>query len=578
MREVDFFQLPRPIQDRFVGAAQGGVPSPIMVSRPRQFAHLIWFGAAAISFAILLLVARAGFGALDSSLALQSPVWLPVYGALAGLSAFCLLRGSACTQRERLLPYRPWVYFFPVGIIDARNPKLRVFEATEIDSVEGVAGSSKVTVRAGGETFVFDVGDAKNVQVAQSAIDEAKRLLRHADETHNRRDRAVLDPISDTGFSNPFSPKTPLVRREALPLVKSVPVALLLGVVLGSGLWWLRNNGSADRLYANARQQNDLAAYRAYLQRGGSRSDVTEVLLPRAELEQARKAGSLEAIEEFIRTHPNSKIHAEVASAEREVLLKKLEEAAAVGTITALDEFSRAHKRHDLVRPELERARQAVYTRALHDFKAQASPRNAEVVPFFERLLRYAQAHGPRVEIRFQRKVAGSSASIEQAVQKHTYYMGTVSLPTQYFDEAHARVRERDSAEKIIERLQKAFPPDILKFEHGAPLGENEELPDPVKVPTLFVQHTVQMNGLYLSRNPRGVFVGLGALFNGTFVVPGASERLETKFSQWRPPDTSLLEKEGASVPQVYEASAVEAFDKFRRRLLATIFDKAGAE
>lgn len=573
MRELDFFQLPRPIQDRFIGAAQGGVPSPVMVARPRRWEPLAWYAAGAASFALTLGVARLGFGRLDSVAALQPAAWLPLYAAFAALSVFCVLRGSARAQRDRALPFRPWVYLFPVGIVDARKPKLRVYDITEVQSVEG--SGARVSLRLGsGEVFVFDVGDARNAEVAKNAVEEAKRLYRHAEESQSRRDRAALDPLSDTGFSNPFSPKTPLRRLEPLPLIKSVPAAIVLGAAVGLSIWWLRNRASEERLYAAARQQDDDAGYRAYLARGGHRADVTEILLPRAELKVARQTGDPEAIRRFIEQHPNSKIAAEVATAHRAILLELLERARAQGTVTALDEFTRANPGSELVRPELTRARDQVYRRALEDFRKQASSSNPEVVAFFERLLAHAKTHGPKVLVRFQAKLSPSTSNIEQALQKHNHYMGTVSLPAQYFDARRARAREAVAAAVLIERLQAAFPPDVLKFELGEPVPDEQPLPEQVQVPTLFVQHTVQMNGLYLSRNPRGIYVGLGTLFHSSFRVPGDEEPFNLKFSQWRPPDTSLLEKEGGSVEAVYESSASEAFDKFTKRFLATVFEK----
>jgi hypothetical protein len=570
MREIDFYQLPRPIQDRFIGATQGGVPSPIMVARPKSRRALTWFTCAAAALVATLAVARLGFGSLESAFALHAPRLIPLYVALTACSVFCLLRGLACQKRESMAPYRPWVYFFPIGIVDARAPKLRVFDVHEIESLER-SGSAGVSVRvSSGEQFVFEVGEPRNVELAKAVLDEARRAVRQADETQSRRDRAVLDPLWDTGFSNPFSPKTSLVRKEPLRLLATVPLALVLGVVLGAGIWLLRNSTSEQRLYVRARQRDELAGYRAYLARGGHRADVLDILLPRAELRAVRASGNLAAIERFIAAHPNSKISGEIAAAHRDVLLELLEQAKAAGTISALDEFQRRNPQHSLVQRELGHAREQVYARAFKKFQAQAQ--DEEAVRFFERLLVYARQHGPDVQIRFQRRLASSTDSIERGLQKNPYFMGTVSLPSQYFDAARARRREQRAAQRLVARFAETFPPDVLKLELGAPLPESEQIPASVTVPTLFIKHTLEMNGLYLSRNPRGIFVGMGILFQSVFRVPGDAKPLEVKFSQWRPPELALYEREGATIEQVYEATAAEAFERFTKRFIASVF------
>ena len=570
MRQVDFFQLPRPIQDRFVGAAQGGVPNPILVSRSRPLTALIWYAVGGAILALTLFIARLGFGKLDSSLALQSPALIAVYACTIGASLFCLLRGVAITQAERLLPYRPWIYLFPVGIVDARAPSFRVFDATEVEAVEAAGGRLRVRV-SGGEQFLFEVGDPKNIEIAKSAIEESQRALRHAEESLNRRDRAVLDPLSDTGFSNPFSPKTPLIKRESIPLFASVPLAVIGGLALGAGIWWVRNRGSEERLYANARRQDDLAGYKAYLERGGQRADVKNILLPRAELKRAKDSGDAKAVERFAAANPNSEIKHEITTAYRDVLLGQLAKAEAQGSMTALSEFQANSPRHDLVMPELERAKDQVYARALAAFKAKANP---DAVPFFTRLLAYARKHGPKVELRFQRRIAQSNETMELAIQKNPYYMGTSSLPSQYLGASHAAKREAKAAATLIERLGQLFPPDVLSFQSGPPL-EGETLPAEVKLPTLMIQHVVQLNGVYQSRVPRGVFLGMGMVFSSALRIPGEAKTMDVKLSLWSPPDLSAFESGEATVEQVYEKTLSEAFDRFVKRYLASVLAKS---
>src|SRR5206468_357661 len=106
-------------------------------------------------------------------------------------------------------------------------------------------------------------------------------------------------------------------------------------------------------------------------------------------------------------------------------------------------------------------------------------------------------------------------------IKKSPFFMGTTSIPSQYFDDAHARPREAAAAKAIVARFASAFPPDILALDLGAPVPENEGPLPPNKIPTMFVEHSAEMSGAsYLSANPRGVFVGLGMLFEVSFRFP----------------------------------------------------------
>ena len=70
-------------------------------------------------------------------------------------------------------------------------------------------------------------------------------------------------------------------------------LVLAMGSAAGVGLWKLRNMRRAERLYINARALNTTRAYRDYLARGGTNSEIRDVLLPKAELREARRPAML---------------------------------------------------------------------------------------------------------------------------------------------------------------------------------------------------------------------------------------------------------------------------------------------
>ena len=262
-------------------------------------------------------------------------------------------------------------------------------------------------------------------------------------------------------------------------------------------------------------------------------------VLPRAELE-AVKDGSVEAIEKFIATHPTSRIQTEVSSALRQAMLVELESVKKAGTVSALTDFAKRHP-NNLVDAELRQAIHAVYQTALARYKKESGTRDQNVLTFVERLLAYAEKNGPRAEIRFRRKPTKSMEIADAAIKKSPFFMGNPSVPSQYFDDAHARSREAVAGKAIVSRFAAAFPPDILALDVGQPLLETDPPLPPSKIPTMFVEHSAEMSGAsYLSANPRGVFVGLGMLFEVVFRIPDEGKPQKYRFSAWRPLDTTV--------------------------------------
>ena len=80
----------------------------------------------------------------------------------------------------------------------------------------------------------------------------------------------------------------------------------------------------------------------------------------------------------------------------------------------------------------------------------------------------------------------------------------------------------------------------------------------------------------YLSAAPRGVFVGLGLVFEVNFRLPDEGKPQKYRLSTWRPPDTTISKGdfptfEGA----VYETMASEGFAQFSQKYLSTFFARA---
>jgi hypothetical protein len=560
--DVDFYTLERPVQDRFSDATRSiGVPTPIVREPPVERGSSYWFAAAAFILAGFVGWVLRGFGSLESAKAIVPLPFAAGYALLAGAVAFCLLRAAALRNSRATLPYQPGLYLFPAGVFDARTERLRVFRHPELRGAAVDGRSIRVTAE-GGE-FVLRLPTAESAGLVLRAFESGREQFEQATQSANRREQAMLDPLVDSGFSSPFSPQLRLLRGEPLwaKLGPALGLAIVLGAWAGPAVWKARNVLSERRIYAAARGRDTASAYRAYLARGGARRDVSDILLPRGELRKALADGTVEALERFADAHPASKIQAEIQAALHAVIQKELAVAELAGTVTALREFREKRARYPFIAAPVEAATIGIYRGLLRGFSAERDP---VAVSFFERLLGYSKVHGPKVTLQFVRRLPESVQAADLQVTRSAYFMGKQSNPSQYFTGDYAERREKAALDRIAAVISEPFPRDVLAVEAAPTITDPGVSPVP-SGPTLLIEYSPEMAGGYMSPKPRGVFVGVGMTFKATFSIPGDSQPLEYKSSQWRTPNPLILKLEGTTVADVYERMAADGFDKFTK-------------
>jgi hypothetical protein len=555
--DVDFYTLERPVQDRFADATRSiGLPSPILHEAPADRRVALWLGAAiAFAGAVAWLVPR-GFGSLASPVAIAPPAFAGIYALGVGAVTFCVLRALSISNARTTIPYRAGLYLFPAGVFDARSEPMRVFLHPELRGAS-IDGTGLRVTSAHGD-FVFRLPDVSTAEQMKGAFDRGRAQYEQAVVSDNRREQAMLDPLVNSGFSSPFSPQQRLIRRRPVWAKVAPLLALVAGIAVGPAVWKARNLSSERRLYATAIAIDQIAAYRAYVARGGPRPEVPEVLLPRAELRQAASAGTVEALEGFVATHPGTKIRAEADAALRAALAQELAAAVQTGTVTALRDFGEKRAAYAFLQPAITAATAAVYRGALDKFAAGRDPRAAA---FLERVLAYTRSHGPRVAVRFLRRLKDSVAAADAQVKMSAYFMGKQSTPSQYFVGEYASRREGAASLRIAHAFAAVFPPDILRVEMDPTVTDGAA--PPLNGPTIVVEYMPDMAGGYMSPKPRGVFVGVGLTFRASFQIPGDDQLLEVRGSLWRTPNPQILRGEGTTVADVYERMAADGFAKF---------------
>ncbi|HEY3494316.1 MAG TPA: hypothetical protein VGK73_06510 [Polyangiaceae bacterium] len=558
MKRIDFFSLLRPVEERFVDAARGqGVPAPLLVAKePLPFAALRWGALGVLLLALWAWVSTLGYGKLESSIALQPVSLLVLHLLLPAGAVLAGFRARSCLRARLRLPFTPTVYLFPIGVIDARTQSLAIHGWDELTSKNISASRARLVFREG--RFDFPIANAEQGRELERRVTELSEQV--ASGKLSEHDLVLLDPLRDNGFRNPFSPTESMLPPKP-PKIPLVPIAAALGAaLLGYGVWAARNSLGERALFERAHQLDTVTAYKEYLARGGKRTEVVDLLLPRAELRTAVAENSVEGIERYSASHPNTKIAGEVQSALRAALLRDLETAKAKNSITALREYETRHKAHLELVPELAQARYAYLSGVLERYHRDHKP-SRELWQLARRLIVYADKHGPEIEIRFSQRESRTLEKNERMLMASAYYGGEKTLPSRYLVGPPVRKAEERAAKEFIAQFSKLFPEDLLHFKQGAPVDAAAEKPKFDK-PTLFVGFRLEISSTFVSKRPRAIFTGVGLIAETSLNLPDKEPPHEFKHTAWHIPDIRRIEAESIPADTVYPELVAKAFTR----------------
>jgi hypothetical protein len=576
-KRVDFYLLPRPVQDRFVAATRGTAPpAPILFERAPRTKVWAFLGASAVASLLALLLLHAGWGDLSSPLALQGAKLVLVDVFLWAAAAYGVVHAMALLRAPDSLPYTAGIYLFPACLVEALGPVLRVWAVGDAESVERMAGPV-----AG---VVLRMGDGSRVAVRARRGEDAERAERQVTQTRAELARALaeedahllaeLDPLHNGALSSPIGPTEAMTRAVPGWTRYDWAIAAGLGMVLGLGLEWGRNGMSDDAMFRAVQASVSVPAYQQYLAQDGRHSgEVREVLLPRAELGAVASQGSVEAVEAFARAHPSSKIDPEIHTALRRMMGGELDKAKKVGTVAALDQFARAFPDGHFG-PELRAARHALYAQALAGWRAKTRA-DAATGAFVERLFAWAEKSGsPVCEMRFRTRPSHSLDDADKQIMKSNHYPGPDALPSKYVTMAAMRPREQRVQGDMVQGFAAEIPPDVLVMRAGEPLAV--DAPNPTAVPTLVVDYSPEWSHVNTtSLKPNTVFAGYNFAFDATFVLPEGAP-LDVKVKSWRGAELWKVKDDSLSredlEQKVYDMMFDGAFDQLDKKLQETFF------
>ena len=576
-KKVDFYLLPRPIQDRFVAATRRTAPpAPVLFQKaPRTMAWAFLVGSAVVAL-VAIFVLRAGWGDVTSSLALHGVKLVVLDVLLWAAATYGVVHAMALIRALDSLPYKAGTYLFPGCLVEALGPVLRVWAVVDAESVERLA-----TPAPGLE---LRMRDGSRVSVLAPNVEEAERADKQLTQTRAELARAVaedeahvlaeLDPLHDSALSSPIGPTE--MMKPAVPAWTRFDwaVAAVLGLALGLGLGWARNGMSDDAMYRSVAASGSVPTYQLYLSQGGRHSeDVRDVLLPRAELQTAEAGGSVEAVQAFAQAHASSKIGPEIDGALRRAMLAELDKARKLGTVGGLDDFARKYPDNNLA-PELKAARHALYAQALAGWKKKAQA-DAGTNAFMERLLAWVEKSGsPACDVRFRLTPSKSLDAADKKAMKSMHYPGPDALPSKYVPTAAMRAREQRVAADVVKGFADEIPPDVLAVRAGEPLDAGA--PNPTGVPTLVIDYSPEWSHVNtVSIKPNTLFAGFNFAFDASFVLPEGAP-LQMKVKSWRGAELWKQKDEGMSredfQQKVYDAMFDGAFDQLDKKLADTLF------
>lgn len=582
MRALDFYSLPRPQQDRLVDSLVGrGVPEPVLLRPGPNRRHLLGLLISALAAGAWLALFLIGLGDLSSALALHP---IPATAAHVGLAAVAVggvLHVLAWRARVGALPFAPGIYLFPANVVDAREPRLVVHALGEVTAVAPGSGAS-VRLELPRGTIELPVSDPARVPEAVARVDG---LRQRAASALTDAERFEQDPLEAPTMLSPLAPTVPLARDAAVWEARPRVVAAALGLLLGAGVFVLRNRLSDDRMLAYVTAKNDVATYERYLERGQRhREQIARVALPRAQLSAAIAEGTVDAIDAFREKSPHQEILQEVEHARRVALVREFEQVRAAQTFDALLGYAEKYPDHGIGKP-WDDARAQLYESALARV-ARSIPGDAESVrSFAERLTRYSEKvgtrregagyRGPAAHVRLVREPSTTLSRADGAIRQNPMFNGTTAYVTRYFGPERLEPRENELSATLARRLSAVFPRELLTFESGPTLTPEAASALELEAPTLLVHYRVEWSGgAFANRNPRAVLVGLLVFFRTSFVVPGDDQPLTTKFTAAENVARSVLEgyegkpADGALETQVYGDMTQRAFKQLETRYL----------
>lgn len=529
------------MQERFISSARGTAPpAPILQRKGATKAQFVFGGVALAAVIVLLVVVLNGFGVLGKDASVQPYSSMVVYGVLVFLLVFGGISAVSSLLEAKALPFPPGVYVFPMCLVDARTKRMKIAPMTDLVKVEPATKTAPFRLSYKGVgAYEFPVG-AEPAEQLKFQFEVAQEQAKHAKESEDEAELVTLDPFYEPKrFVAPIGPQEPLVERIPPWAKFGWAIAILAAAAIGPTVFVIRNRESDDATLQRAKEEGTPDAYRAYLGVGRRhKEDVESILLPRAELEVAKKAATVEAVQEFIAAHQGSAIDGEAQNALHDAYVAELEKAKAKGSVSAIDEFAKKYPQHHLD-ADFAAARHALYAAALVKLKKAGPGLDENALAFLDKLFANLEKTSPKVVVVFRREISPNLERADKLIgaSPQNKTLGGRQV-TKYFSDA-PNPKEAEVVKALNTTIGKIIPADMLRFEAGAAPPADQDDPAVLaatKAPLLVVRYRIGWLGAAFASNQlKRAFAGVAVTGDAMFYLPGDARTMKTKLDIWPP-------------------------------------------
>ena len=587
-RTIEFNALDPLTRQRFVDATKGsGKPAPVL-SQPSSTSGPVvgWSFVALIGIVMVLGLAVIEFGDVRSFW--QDAGFLVGYALGFFLTVWGILRAVRSSRLNASIPFRQGRYVFPTDMVIATSTKLTIVPMGRLLKLDGVHRHVNGVYQGTDLNFHFEGYGRENFTVrgkllAEQIMDDMRFAQQRINEAVQFQDLEVLaamdvffearitDQWNDEGVADrlaaealkadpsggPSTYRTAdkpgdvtdhkaggLFAKPAGPIVERAMIVALGAMVLAPPTWYGRNVASDEAAFATAQRRNSTYAFQAYLDGDGShREEVVNQHLPEAAFAEAQEAGTVSALRDFVRAHPES---------------TRIEEAR-----------SAIHERFVQVR---------------QDFLGQAATGDATMPVFMGHMLDYLEENdSPPVRVRFVAPSGEALSMIDQNLDLFGEVQGVtggIAPVSPHFTEARSAPRENRITQVLQRGFSPIFPEDVMQLTHAGRIDATQQ-EAAITEPTFDVTYTIRPSGsVYTSDTSTRGFVGIHVDFHIQMRIPGSAENWGFDTSV-EPPEHFTVSSYTGIDPTgdsnyrdglVYSVMADRAFDQLGNQLALTFF------
>jgi hypothetical protein len=559
IRRIHFNALPETQRKRLVDAVEGRTePRPIFQEGHGSGGAIFGWGfLAVLALGGLGLSLVADFGRVCSPV--QAPWVALVDFGLAFTAVYGVIAAVRASWLGRNIPFRRGRYVFPMDVVVARDEWIEIIPFGLVTNVGGVHMHRNGVYTGTHVTFSFEGRSAETLLIyGKHVADQALQQLRQVGTALNRAldtkdvDWLVRNDLfaemrgteawNDTAAQerNRKQPGSGLRAGEMPAALAWASIPALVVAVAILPVWGVRQwLSDADALSQLESRSDESAVHgcECYVYGGGWHAEhVRDVVLPAAAFRAATSEGTVAAMRDFVREHPQA---------------PQVPEARAA--IHTLFESSRAQ------------------------FMAQAATSDPSMPAFMTALLQFLEANdSPPVMVRFDAPSSEDLGATDTALAAE---VGRPVAPiAPWFTPERSESRE-ETVTRVLQRgFAAVFPNDVMTLEHAGRRPESAPegtLVDPTRA-EIEVRYLVRPSGsVYESSTSERVFVGIFVDFFVQMRVPNSTQAFSFVL-EVEPPEHFTVTTYGGAYGQDSELSDGAVYDEMARRAFDQLSSRMG--